>query len=1422
MFEAALRAYAAYQDAAEQPAPRGRHVTFNPPFPSGDSAGNLKLNTANKIVACRFVARHTGVLAKLHFQVRNLIGDGSSYTGGTLGTYLCEIRRSLPDGQPDMSAAGLLDSESFGPGDARITNYCAYMNTDVALRRGEEVFLCVSNSDAAPATNYASINFLYQNTSPLPGAQGRNERDPYAEDVYLSFDPRELVGGSIDGGATFQLPGNTDAANTLIKHMFCHVQEYADGTKDGPIYYTATGSSGNADGAWVMTYRNITEYWHATHLGAWFQATPGSDVVEVRVNGVTRATATLTAAGYGFEAVPLSADVYAKPGDTITISVTVDHTGAAGANLYPVYSRSEWVALLGGAGAMDWEATTKPAAITGAYAGVALPVWLLPGKDAGQLQPSDVGFATAPPGSINVQDPEYGATGDGTTNDYAAVAAAIAKCSADGGGLVWFPMGTYLVGTGLVVPTNVRLAGTGKNTSVLKKSTNLTLLTFSGSSNSVRCQRGGAMDLRLDGGGFTGPLINAKWADHMNFDRMWLYNNGAVGVKFENVWDSYFSWSEFDTCSGIDGFNPSVLLISNSDDSTNVIGFERCRWENFKDGALWISTAPIVSAYTMVTGSNPCYDVRLTDCKMETPQLRGLMFATSADVADVHIDGMYAAARGLYSGITTGRTLFSVIGASDMTFRRFRVRIDGVTNPSVDDVFTFNTSGHGFRLQDIFVDATQLPNTGIVSWDGGTPEVFCENVRYKTGQAGVIYAGSAGNIAQPTVASHATAMPVIRGPKVINVSGTATITTIPVVPGGREPVTLNFTSTASVTDGSNLKLNGNFTGPGQLTVWGDATNWYEICRDTPPTPSVSGFAVYRAAGSGADDTTALNAAISALPAAGGTILLPDPLYLVTTISIPASPKAVTLIGGGIDTTVIKEFTSAVTTDVDLIDVHLTGGKLYLRDMTLQGPTSVSGAHIFNLIHQGAGTGGVIDCENVRLYKFGYGIWSENTTVKMRNFVIDGGSAGTALGSSVGGQGILHAATSLAWLELDRGEITNCGHGSSNLYHGLYIEPIVNSNVSNVRFTNLYGTGFHTQHYGPQTPSDYVNYSGCYFGPAITTLVGGAFSVPPTVACNISDCIFEVEDNAIYSGMADCNVRVVRCSFLGASGSNQQVTLVTTGNRVLIEDCEFNGIPPSHVFCNADGNVITVKNTAFGGASTNDVEFSTGMTTTQLFATGNRHTATISGSCYKLASGKRASIRDCTFTGSVGSACINNLSGSTLNTLNVTDNEFSQSSGASLTLTAAPTSLHKCGNYGTTGLSSDISYVEGTADVTISATTEATANTVATAAAFTANGSDAYVIEFTAAKAEPAQTAAASIIFVLYDGASAIANSQIGVVQAYSATGLGGVPVNLRRRLVPSAAAHTYSVRAYRTVGNGVVRAASGTYAPLAIRITKQP
>lgn len=65
------------------------------------------------------------------------------------------------------------------------------------------------------------------------------------------------------------------------------------------------------------------------------------------------------------------------------------------------------------------------------------------------------------PGYYNVKDPTYGAKGDGSTDDTAAIQATITAANAAGGGVVFFPPGSYRTTAALTLSDKVSLLGSG-------------------------------------------------------------------------------------------------------------------------------------------------------------------------------------------------------------------------------------------------------------------------------------------------------------------------------------------------------------------------------------------------------------------------------------------------------------------------------------------------------------------------------------------------------------------------------------------------------------------------------------------------------------------------------------------------------------------------------------------------------------------------------------------------------------------------------------------------------------------------------------------------------------------------------------------------------------------------------------------------
>jgi hypothetical protein len=83
---------------------------------------------------------------------------------------------------------------------------------------------------------------------------------------------------------------------------------------------------------------------------------------------------------------------------------------------------------------------------------------------------------------FNVRD--YGAAGDGTTDDRAAVIAAHTALVAAGGGVLYFPPGTYLLSNGYTfTASNITLAGTAASTIKIATNAAVPLLQFSNVSN---------------------------------------------------------------------------------------------------------------------------------------------------------------------------------------------------------------------------------------------------------------------------------------------------------------------------------------------------------------------------------------------------------------------------------------------------------------------------------------------------------------------------------------------------------------------------------------------------------------------------------------------------------------------------------------------------------------------------------------------------------------------------------------------------------------------------------------------------------------------------------------------------------------------------------------------------------------------------
>lgn len=140
--------------------------------------------------------------------------------------------------------------------------------------------------------------------------------------------------------------------------------------------------------------------------------------------------------------------------------------------------------------------------------------------------------------------------------------------------------------------------------------------------------------------------------------------------------------------------------------------------------------------------------------------------------------------------------------------------------------------------------------------------------------------------------------------------------------------------------------------------------------------------------------------------------------------------------------------------------------------------------------------------------------------------------------------------------------------------------------------------------------------------------------------------------------------------------------------------------------------------------------------------------------------------------------------------------------------------------GTPGYEYD--YVERTSNLTVTATSDAAAQDLIVGNAVTYDGSTRVKIEafVVAASITPNQ----NVVLNLYDGSTDLGRlCNIGPPTGTGASGSMVMMMKGERFLTPSAGAHTYKVRAWKTGGTAVVAAdtgGAGLYLPAWYRITK--
>ena len=151
--------------------------------------------------------------------------------------------------------------------------------------------------------------------------------------------------------------------------------------------------------------------------------------------------------------------------------------------------------------------------------------------------------------NVNVKLNPYNAAGNGTTDDRAAIQAAIDAVATAGGGCVYFPKGIYLIGAepgggalgGLQLKSNVLLQGEAPRAAVLKLANGIDRTVLYGPSN-VNSLWGSGSTAGLQNWCLYNIEIDGNSANNSTGNGIWIYGfkpvveNVFIGNVAENAW----------------------------------------------------------------------------------------------------------------------------------------------------------------------------------------------------------------------------------------------------------------------------------------------------------------------------------------------------------------------------------------------------------------------------------------------------------------------------------------------------------------------------------------------------------------------------------------------------------------------------------------------------------------------------------------------------------------------------------------------------------------------------------------------------------------------------------------------------------------------------------------------------------------------
>lgn len=280
-------------------------------------------------------------------------------------------------------------------------------------------------------------------------------------------------------------------------------------------------------------------------------------------------------------------------------------------------------------------------------------------------------------GLITPQD--FGAVGNGSTDDTVAIQNSINYVQSIGGGVLYFPPATYAVtpvsstsaalvmNNGTVGYQRVRLVASAQDGSILKRLSNGPIITMSGPSTDTtgvtHCRMCSLENITLNGNLLTGALVQLYYADTLYFNNVHVENSNDVGMDTAEFWDSRFYNVLFDTTGSPTANTTAPALWLRNSAATSGFGYSSgtvnniylfgCRWEQAKSGSVRIERG-------LGTNIGQPYSLYFVNSKIETVNVNGgASFFCDVTARDIQVENMHAYQGGFWAGYSTAQDVFT-------------------------------------------------------------------------------------------------------------------------------------------------------------------------------------------------------------------------------------------------------------------------------------------------------------------------------------------------------------------------------------------------------------------------------------------------------------------------------------------------------------------------------------------------------------------------------------------------------------------------------------------------------------------------------------------------------------------------------------------------------------------------------------------